>query len=250
MRELLIITTPAERPRFQALLGDGSQWGMRFAYAEQAAPRGIAEAFLIGADFIAGDRVALTLGDNIFYGARLVEQLRRAAQQESGATIFGYHVSDPGRYGVAEIDESGRVISIEEKPTTPKSNYAVTGLYFYDHRVTDIARTLSPSARGELEITDVNVTYLEQGTLRIELLSRGSAWLDTGTADSLYEASSFIQTIEKRQGLKVAAPEEIAWRMGWISDADVELLARDLMSSGYGEYLMRLVADSRAGRRT
>jgi glucose-1-phosphate thymidylyltransferase len=245
LREILVISTPSDLPRFRELLGDGSQWGLRFAYAEQAVPNGLAQAFVIGRDFLEGEGAGLVLGDNIFYGTGLMDQLRRATQREEGATVFGYHVSDPGRYGVAELDGSGRVLSIEEKPQFPRSNFAVTGLYFYDRHVVDVAASLRPSARGEYEITDLNTDYLRRGQLHMELMSRGHAWLDTGTPDSLHEASSFIQTIEKRQGLKVASPEEIAWRMRWIDDADLLRLAEPLRKSGYGEYLIQLPRDGR-----
>jgi glucose-1-phosphate thymidylyltransferase len=241
IRDVLVISTPADLPRFRDLLGDGSQWGLCFSYAEQALPNGLAQAFVIGRAFIGGGPSALVLGDNIFYGTGLIAQLRRAAAKSAGATIFGYHVRDPERYGVAEVGEGGRVLSIEEKPKQPKSNYAVTGLYFYDNQVLDIAAELAPSPRGEYEITDVNVEYLRRGALAMEIMSRGTAWLDTGTHDSLHDASSFIQTIETRQGLKISAPEEIAWRMGYITDSDLESLAARLGKSGYGKYLIDLL---------
>ena len=247
IRDILIISTPTDLPRFRDLLGDGARWGLRLSYAEQAVPNGLAQAFVIGRDFIGGRPSALILGDNIFYGSGLIEQLQRAAAQTSGATVFGYHVSDPERYGVAEIDSrSGQVVSIEEKPKRPKSNYAVTGLYFYDKQVVDIAAALEPSARGEYEITDVNAEYLRRGQLCMELMSRGTAWLDTGTHESLHDASSFIQTIEKRQGLRVAAPEEIAWRMDYISDDDLAALAEGLGKSSYGLYLANVLKEGRS----
>jgi glucose-1-phosphate thymidylyltransferase len=245
IRDILIISTPADLPRFTALLGDGSQWGVNFSYAEQATPNGLAQALVIGRDFLGDANSALILGDNIFYGTGLVQQVRRAAESESGATVFGYHVRDPQRYGVAELGPDGQVVNIEEKPAVPRSNYVVTGLYFYDAQAPDIARDLRPSRRGEYEITDLNLEYLRRGQLRMELMSRGSAWLDTGTHDSLIEASTFIQTIEKRQGLKVASPEEIGWRMGWISDAQLAALAEPLRKSGYGEYLVGLTREPR-----
>jgi glucose-1-phosphate thymidylyltransferase len=245
IREILVISTPADLPRFRELLGDGSQWGLSFSYAEQPTPDGLAQAFVIGRDFVQGNSSALVLGDNIFYGSGFADQLRAAATEASGATVFGYHVSDPGRYGVAELDQEGRIIGIEEKPARPKSSYAITGVYFYDADVVDIAAGLKPSARGEYEITDVNRAYLERGRLRMELLSRGSAWLDTGNHESLHEASSFIETIEKRQGLMVASPEEIAWRLGYISADDVETLAGRLGNSSYGQSLLRLVRERR-----
>jgi glucose-1-phosphate thymidylyltransferase len=245
IRDVLVISTPSDLPRFCELLGDGAQWGMAFSYAEQPEPNGLAQAFVIGRDFIGGGASALILGDNIFYGTGLVEQLQHAASQRTGATVFGYHVSDPERYGVAEIDRTGRVVSIEEKPRAPRSNWAVTGLYFYDDQVVDIAAALRPSPRGEYEITDVNVEYLRRGQLRMELLSRGTAWLDTGTHDSLHDAASFIQTLEKRQGLKVASPEEIAWRMGYIDDAALEALAARLGRSSYGRSLVDLLREGR-----
>jgi glucose-1-phosphate thymidylyltransferase len=241
IREILIISTPTDLPRFRALLGTGDQWGVRFEYAEQAQPNGIAQAFVIGRDFINGQPSTLVLGDNIFYGSGLVKQLRIAAAQERGAVVFGYHVADPGRYGVAEVDATGRVISIEEKPARPRSNYAVTGLYFYDADVVQIAARLTPSQRGELEITDINMEYLRRGDLRMELMSRGTAWLDTGTPDSLQDASAFVQTIEKRQGLKIASPEEIAWRLGYIDDAALCRLSNELGKNSYADYLRGLL---------
>ena len=241
IRDVLVISTPDELPRFEALLGDGRQWGMSFSYAPQARPEGLAQAFVIGAPYIGVDPVCLVLGDNIFYGDGLTLLLRTAATRESGATIFGYYVKDPGRYGVAEVDPAGRVLSIEEKPAAPKSHYAVTGIYFYDNSVVDIARGLKPSSRGELEITDVNMEYLRRGTLRMELLGRGMAWLDTGTHESLHDASTFIETIEKRQGLKIACVEEIAYRMGYIDDAQLQSLCEPFRQSAYGEYLLRLL---------
>jgi glucose-1-phosphate thymidylyltransferase len=246
IQEILIISTPADLPRFRALLGDGRRWGMRFAYAEQPNPEGLAQAFMIGRDFIGDANSALILGDNIFYGTGLVDQMQRASALAAGATIFGYHVANPERYGVAEVDTHGNVLGIQEKPTKPKSSYAVTGLYFYDRDVVEIAANTKKSARGEFEITDVNSEYLRRGRLRMELLSRGTAWLDTGTPDSLQEASSFVETIEKRQGLKIASPEEIAWRQGYIGDDDLKLLSKDLGSSGYGDYLRALLSDDRA----
>jgi glucose-1-phosphate thymidylyltransferase len=244
IQEILVISTPSDLPRFRDLLGDGSRWGISVSYAEQAVPNGLAQAFVIGRTFVGAAPSTLILGDNIFYGSGMIEQLQRASLQTSGATVFGYHVSDPERYGVAEIDQrTGRVLSIEEKPKRPKSNYAVTGLYFYDNQVCDIAAALKPSARGEYEITDVNVAYLRRGQLCMELMSRGTAWLDTGTHDSLHDASSFVQTIEKRQGLKIASPEEIAWRMGHIGGDQLEALAARLGKSGYGDYLRSLLRE-------
>ncbi len=241
IRDILVISTPQDLPRFAQLLGDGTQWGLSFSYAEQAVPNGLAQAFVIGREFVGRDRVALVLGDNIYYGAALSSTLQAAAQRNVGATVFGYHVMDPGRYGVAEIDASGRVVGIEEKPARPKSPYAVTGLYFYDNKVLDIAAGLRPSARGEYEITDVNGEYLRRGELHMELLGRGVAWLDTGTHDALHDAAAFIATIEKRQGLKIACPEEIAWRAGFIDDEQLVRLASPLRNSGYGDYLTSLL---------
>ncbi|HVX40774.1 MAG TPA: glucose-1-phosphate thymidylyltransferase RfbA [Gemmatimonadaceae bacterium] len=244
IRQMLVISTPSDLPRFRQLLGSGEQWGLEFSYAEQPEPDGLAQAFVIGAPFVGRDSTALVLGDNIFYGTGLMEQLRRAASQPDGATIFGYHVRDPERYGVAELDENGRVLSIEEKPAQPRSSYAVTGLYFYDNDVLDIAAGLTPSARGEYEITDVNRAYLERGRLRMEILSRGSAWLDTGTPDSLQEAVAFVETMQKRQGLMISSPEEIAWRMGYIDADRLQELAARMGNSNYGAYLQRI---ARAG---
>jgi glucose-1-phosphate thymidylyltransferase len=246
IRDILVISTPQDTPRFAELLGDGSQWGLHIQYAVQPSPDGLAQAFLIGEHFIGDAPSALVLGDNIFYGHDFPELLRRANQREHGATVFAYHVHDPERYGVAEFDAQGRVLSIEEKPAQPKSNFAVTGLYFYDPQVVALAKELKPSARGELEITDLNRRYLEQGQLHVELMGRGYAWLDTGTHDSLLEAGQFIATLEKRQGLKVSCPEEIAYRHGWISAAQLEALARPLAKNGYGQYLLRLLEDRQA----
>ncbi|MDF1503042.1 glucose-1-phosphate thymidylyltransferase RfbA [Roseisolibacter sp. H3M3-2] len=240
IRDVLLIATPEELPRFQALLGDGAQWGVSFSYAAQPRPEGLAQAFVIGRDFVDGGRSALILGDNVFYGAGMVDALQRAAARERGATVFGYHVRDPERYGVAELDATGRVVGIEEKPARPRSPYAVTGLYFYDADVVDIAAGLAPSARGEYEITDVNLEYLRRGALQMELLSRGTAWLDMGTPQSLLEAASFIGTIEQRQGLKVGVPEEAAWRLGHIDDEQLLRLASGLRGTAYGEYLAQL----------
>ena len=241
IRDVLVITTPEEIPRFEALLGDGAQWGMRFGYAPQPRPEGLAQAFLIGERFIGKDPACLILGDNIFHGEGLSAVLQAAAGRKKGATIFGYYVKDPERYGVAEVDERGTVLSIEEKPQRPKSNFAVTGLYFYDNAVVDIAKNLKPSRRGEYEITDVNVEYLRRGSLRMEIFGRGTAWLDTGTHESLHDASTFIETIEKRQGLKIACPEEVAFRMGFIDAAQVERLAEPLRQSAYGQYLLNMI---------
>jgi glucose-1-phosphate thymidylyltransferase len=243
VREILIISTPQDLPRFRTLLGDGSRWGICFDYAEQAAPEGLAQAFVIGRAFVGVDDVALILGDNIFHGYGLSGMLQDAAEQRGGATIFGYRVRDPERYGVAEIDGNGNVLSIEEKPSAPRSYFAVTGLYFYDNDVLDIAAGLKPSARGEYEITDVNTEYLRRGTLRMRILGRGMAWLDTGTHESLHEASSFIQTIEQRQGLKVACPEEVAYRMRFITADELRSLAEPLSNSGYGRYLLDVASE-------
>jgi len=241
IRHVLVITTPHEQDGFRRLLGDGAEIGLQIDYAVQPSPDGLAQAFIIGREFVGSDRVALALGDNIFYGAHFSDYLRDAAARESGATVFGYQVRDPERYGVVEFDADGRAVSLEEKPKTPKSSYAVTGLYFYDNQVLEIAAALEPSARGELEITDVNRAYLERGQLQVEKLARGIAWLDTGTHDSLMQASNFIHAIEERQGLMVACLEEIAYRMGYISSADLARLARAMGSSMYGQYLLRLL---------
>lgn len=243
IRDILLISTPQDTPRFQQLLGDGGQWGLNLSYAVQPSPDGLAQAFIIGRDFLAGAPSALVLGDNIFYGHELAQQLQRANARTDGATVFAYPVHDPERYGVVEFDAAGHAVSIEEKPTQPRSRYAVTGLYFYDAEVVQIATDLKPSPRGELEITDVNRIYLQAGRLDVETMGRGMAWLDTGTHDSLLEASQFIGTLEKRQGLKVACPEEIAWRQGWIADAELEALARPLAKSGYGAYLLGLLKE-------
>lgn len=243
MRDVLIISTPQDTPRFAQLLGDGSQWGMNLQYAVQPSPDGLAQAFIIGADFVGHGPSALVLGDNIYYGHDFTTLLADADAHADGATVFAYHVQDPERYGVVEFDTMGRAVSIEEKPRQPKSNYAVTGLYFYDEQVVDIARSIKPSARGELEITAVNETYLQQGQLNVQIMKRGYAWLDTGTHESLLEAGQFIATLEHRQGLKIACPEEIAWRNRWIDAAQVERLAQPLAKSGYGQYLLRLLHD-------
>ncbi|HMV38237.1 MAG TPA: glucose-1-phosphate thymidylyltransferase RfbA [Plasticicumulans sp.] len=241
IREILIITTPRDQEAFQALLGDGSQWGVRLEYAVQPSPDGLAQAFLIGEEFLAGSPAALVLGDNIYHGHGLPELLRRADAREQGATVFGYYVRDPERYGVVEFDAAGRAVSVEEKPAQPKSNYAITGLYFYDADVVEVAKAVRPSARGELEITDVNRIYLERGQLNVELMGRGYAWLDTGTHDSLLDAANFIQVMQARQGLQIACPEEIAWRLGWIDAEHLERMAKPLAKNGYGRYLLDLL---------
>ena len=243
MREVLIISTPQDTPRFQALLGDGSRWGMSLSYCVQPSPDGLAQAFILGKSFVGGAHSALVLGDNIYHGHDLAPLLRRADEQTQGASVFAYHVHDPERYGVVEFDADQRALSIEEKPRVPRSNYAVTGLYFYDQQVCDIAASIRPSARGELEITEVNAQYLRQGELDVQIMGRGFAWLDTGTHDSLLEAGQFIATLERRQGLKVTCPEEIAYRRGWIDAAQLERLAQPLMKNGYGQYLMQVLSE-------
>lgn len=243
IRDVLVISTPEDTPRFQQLLGDGSQWGIAIQYAVQPSPDGLAQAFIIGKDFIGNDSCALVLGDNIFYGHELAETTQNAARLTHGATVFAYPVSDPERYGVVEFNAQGQAVSLEEKPKVPKSRYAVTGLYFYDNRVIDIAEQLKPSARGELEITDVNREYLQSGDLQVEVMGRGIAWLDTGTHDSLLEASLFIQTIEKRQGLKIACPEEVAYRMQFINAAQLDQLANKYIKNGYGQYLKQVLTE-------
>ena len=241
IRDILVISTPHDTPRFEQLLGDGSKWGLNLEYAVQPNPGGLAQAFIIGRNFVGGGDSALVLGDNIFYGHEFAHDLARAGNQTQGATVFAHHVQDPERYGVVEFDAAGKAISLEEKPTAPKSNYAVTGLYFYDNQVLDVARDLKPSARGELEITDVNRAYLERGSLSVVVMGRGHAWLDTGTHESLLDASQFIATIEKRQGLKVSCPEEIAYRKHWINAAQLAELARPMAKNAYGQYLVRLL---------
>lgn len=243
IREILIISTPQDTPRFEQLLGDGSRWGINLQYAVQPSPDGLAQAFIIGETFIGNDLSALVLGDNIFYGHEFNRLLASADARSTGASVFAYHVHDPERYGVAEFDQGGKVLSLEEKPKAPKSNYAVTGLYFYDHQVVELAKNLKPSPRGELEITDLNRLYLEQGKLSVEIMGRGYAWLDTGTHESLLEAGQFIATIENRQGLKVACPEEIAYRQHWINAEQLESLAQPLAKNGYGQYLLRLLKE-------
>ncbi|MFN3887932.1 MAG: glucose-1-phosphate thymidylyltransferase RfbA [Aquabacterium sp.] len=244
IRDILLISTPQDTPRFEALLGDGSQWGLNLQYTVQPSPDGLAQAFILGRDFVGGHPSALVLGDNIYYGHDLQRQLQSANARTAGASVFAYHVHDPERYGVVEFDAQRRALSIEEKPKAPKSNYAVTGLYFYDEQVCDIAASIQPSPRGELEITDVNARYLAQGQLSVEIMGRGYAWLDTGTHDSLMEAGQFIATLEKRQGLKVACPEEIAYRSGWIDAAQLEKLAAPMLKNGYGQYLMKVLNET------
>jgi glucose-1-phosphate thymidylyltransferase len=241
IRDILVISTPTDLPRFEELLGDGSQWGLNFEYAEQPRPEGLAQAFIIGREFVGSERVSLILGDNIFYGQGFSELLGRAVGQEEGATVFGYYVRDPERYGVVEFDRDGTVLSVEEKPERPRSHYAVTGLYFYDNQVLDIADNLEPSARGELEITDVNLEYLGRDQLRVEVMGRGMAWLDAGTHESLLQSANFIETLEQRQGLKIGCPEEVAYRMGYVDAEQLERLAGSLLKNSYGQYLLELV---------
>jgi glucose-1-phosphate thymidylyltransferase len=245
IREVLLISTPQDTPRFQDLLGDGSRWGMGIRYCVQPSPDGLAQAFILGRDFVDGHTSALVLGDNIFYGHHFATMLREACKRDKGATVFAYHVNDPDRYGVVEFDARQRALSIEEKPKSPRSNYAVTGLYFYDEQVCDIAASVRPSARGELEITSVNARYLELGQLSVEMMGRGYAWLDTGTHDSLIDAAQFIATIERRQGLKVACPEEVAFRNGWINESQLEALAAPMLKNAYGQYLLKLLGEPR-----
>jgi glucose-1-phosphate thymidylyltransferase len=246
IQDILLITTPHDAPMFQALLGDGSQWGLNLSYVVQPSPDGLAQAFILGERFIGKDPVCLILGDNIFYGHGFTESLRRATARTEGATVFAYYVKDPERYGVVHFDKQGKALGIEEKPKDPKSSYAVTGLYFYDNSIVDVAKAQKPSARGELEITDSNVAYLNKGTLRVEIISRGVAWLDTGTHESLLEAANFIETIENRQGLKVACPEEVAFRQGFIDAAQVEKLAQPLAKTGYGQYLLKVIKEAQS----
>src|SRR5579859_443086 len=246
IREILIITTPHDMPMFQSLLGDGRQWGQRLEYVVQPSPDGLAQAFILGEQFIGKDNVCLILGDNIFYGQGFTEQLKRAAQRDQGATVFAYYVKDPERYGVVHFDKQGKALGIEEKPKQPKSSYAVTGLYFYDNGIVDVAKMQKPSARGELEITDSNVAFLNKGALQVEIIGRGVAWLDTGTHESLLEAANFIETIENRQGLKVACPEEVAFRQGFIDATQVEKLAQPLAKTGYGQYLLKILKEAHA----
>jgi glucose-1-phosphate thymidylyltransferase len=250
IRDILLISTPHDTPRFAELLGDGSQWGLSIQYCEQPSPDGLAQAFTLGKSFVGNSPSALVLGDNIFYGHELVSQLDSANDRSAGATVFAYHVNDPQRYGVVDFDQNNKALSIEEKPAKPRSNYAVTGLYFYDNQVCDIAASIKPSARGELEITDVNRTYLERGELHVEIMGRGFAWLDTGTHDSLLDAAGFIATLQKRQGLMVACPEEIAYRQGWISAEAVEQVAARLSKNSYGQYLTKILHELNAGNRT
>jgi glucose-1-phosphate thymidylyltransferase len=245
IRDILLISTPEDTPIFERLLGDGSDFGVTIEYRVQEKPEGIAQAFLIAAEWIDGDPVALALGDNVFFGHGFPDSVRRAAAQESGATVIGYHVHDPERYGVVDFDEDGRIVSIEEKPEKPKSNYALTGLYFYDEQVVEIARNLEPSERGELEITDVNLAYLEQQTLKVELLGRGVAWLDTGTHESLLQAANFIQAVQERQGLRVACPEEVGWRNGWLTSEQLEERADSMNKNSYGQYLNQIIEEAR-----
>jgi glucose-1-phosphate thymidylyltransferase len=247
IRDILLISTPSDLPRFRELLGDGEQWGLRLSYAEQPRPEGLAQAYLIGADFIGGQPSALILGDNIFYGHGLIALLQSAATRKGGATVFAYRVTDPQRYGVIELDDAGRPIAIDEKPQKPRSDWAVTGLYFYDGSVTEIARCLKPSARGELEITDVNRAYLDRGSLSVEFMGRGFAWLDTGTPDSLIEAGEFVRTLERRQGMRIACPEEVAFNMGWIDRAQLRALGRELGASDYGRYLVAVAEGAAPG---